>query len=195
MIHPLQLDIGKRRAVGGHRQNGMHQQPLSPTLACLYHPAPGTSPTTLPKSIAAPGLGGPASRCTGPRTVLEFTFSDFAISLVNKFYQLIAMESSPWLLYPKGRSSELLRLPQGPRAAGASFKLSAPLPQASPLESSYSFVYEAALLFAVCPPAPGRAGTGKPFSCYPGHSGIVPCAHGGSCPPLTLPCCFLSSVN
>lgn len=148
-----------------------------------------------PKSTAAPRLGGPASRCTGPRTVLKFTFQDFAISLVNKFYQLITMESNSWLLYPKGQSSELPRLLQGPPAAGASFKLSEPLSQASPLESSYSFVYEAALLFAVCPPALGRASIGKPFSRYPGHSGTVPCAHGGSWPPLTLPCCFLSSVN
>lgn len=195
VTHPLQLDIGKRRAAGGHRQNGMHRQPLSPTPACLYHPGPGASPTTLPKCTAAPRLGGPASRCTGPRTVLKFTFPDFAISLVNKFYQLITMESNSWLLYPKGQSSELLRLPQGPPAAGASFKLSEPLPQASPLKSSYSFLYEAALLFAVCPPALGRASIGKPFSRYPGHSGTVPCAHGGSWPPLTLPCCFLSSVN
>lgn len=131
VIHPLQLDIGKRRAAGGHRQNGMHQQPLSPTPACLYHPGPGASPTTL-HPLLPPGV-------LDPELFLKFTFQDFAISLVNKFNQLITMESNSWLLYPKGQSSELPRLLQGPPAAGASFKLSEPLPQASPLESSYSF--------------------------------------------------------
>lgn len=43
----------------------------------------------------------------GAGTDFEFKFSDLAISLINKFYQFSTVESSPWLLCPKGQKSEL----------------------------------------------------------------------------------------
>lgn len=75
-------------------------------IACLRHPAlePILSPSLHHHS---PRAGRPYLRVDGAGTDFEFTFSDVAISLVNKFYQLSTMESSHWLRCLKGQRSEL----------------------------------------------------------------------------------------
>lgn len=101
------IDVRERRAAWGHGLNEAHCSVASVTyMACHRHPALEPTPVTflIPNSRRAER---PCLLVDGAGTDFEFTFSDFAMSLINKFYQLTTMESSHWLLCLKGQRSEL----------------------------------------------------------------------------------------